>query len=120
MDEQDLNRLRRRFGENIDDWPAPHGREARDFRAGRTDPLHAALMTPTDETALAAAVLTRLAAPRRSRPAMAASPRLLLAGYATVLIAALFTGYGLMPFPPVDPILALALGDGMPALMSLQ
>ena len=119
MDDQRLTDLRRRFGDNLDHWPAPHRQEARDYLSGSTDPLRTALLMPTSETALSNAVLTRLATPRRSALS-GITPRLALASYAILLIAAGATGYGLTSSPATDPILALAFGDGLPALESLQ
>ena len=119
MDDQDLTNLRRRFGDNLDDWPAPHRQEARDHLAGAIDPLRSALVMPTSEAALSNAVLTRLATPRRANLTRF-TPRLALASYAVLLIAAGATGYGLTSGPTTDPILALAFGDGLPAWGSLQ
>jgi hypothetical protein len=102
--------LRRRFGDDPNLWPEPHRTEA----LGTQDPLHAALMQPTDYAALSRAVLTRLVTPQRR----SLDPRLALAGYASLLIAVGVTGYSLTDLP-ADPLLALALGE-VPMMERLQ
>jgi hypothetical protein len=43
-----------------------------------------------------------------------------MASYAVLLVVASVTGYGLAGTPATDPLLALAFGDGLPAVMALQ
>lgn len=119
MDDDDLNDLRRRFGESIDDWPAPYRAAARDHLASASNPdavLRAALARPTDEAALSRAVLTRLAAPRPRRLA----PQALLGAYAALLIVFGVTGYGGADALLSDPLVSLALGQNLSDLAGLQ
>jgi hypothetical protein len=106
MDDTELNALRRRFGDAIEDWPAPHRREALDHLSGRAGALHDAVMQPTDEAALSQAVLTRLAGPQRR---MAWDPRSLIVGYAALLIGFGMAGYFGTGILTDDPIAAAAL-----------
>lgn len=122
MDDAELSRLRRRFGDDIANWPAPHRQEARNYLTGEGGAdagLHAALMQPTNEGALAQAVLTRIAAPPRHGFVLASRPT--MAGYAMLLLAFGGIGYG-NPFTgdsTTDTLLAIALGDALPALVAL-
>ena len=96
MEDAELTRLIHRFGDDASRWPAPHRREAAlhlspDPRADAV--LHAALMQPTDEAALA--------------------------GYGALLLVFGGIGYGGNPGSgggTGDPLLALAFGDALPAL----
>lgn len=108
MTEDELERLKRRFGDDIDAWPAPYRREALGFAGGgRADEadddaldrlvLEAAL-TQTDEQALARAVLRRTARERRGMPDWSGimrpwGPRGAVAGFAAILLAAGIAGY---------------------------
>ena len=81
--------------------------------------LHAALMQPTDEAALAQAVLTRLAAGSATRPRVRLTGVPALAGYGALLLVFGGIGYGGNPGSgggTGDPLLALAFGDALPAL----
>jgi hypothetical protein len=104
--------LEARFGPDLGDWPPPH---AGLVAGGDTGRLHAALTVEGDETALAEAVLTRLARPE---PGLLAGllpvilpPRVALAGYAGLWLALAVLGYQVMGGMLGDPILALALGE---------
>lgn len=94
MEDAELTRLIHRFGDDASRWPAPHRREAAlhlspDHMADAV--LHAALMQPTDEAALA--------------------------GYGALLLVFGGIGYGGNPGSGAgDPLLALAFGDALPAL----
>jgi hypothetical protein len=111
MTEDDFEELRRRFGTDIDAWPAPHRREAAALLAGRTsttplDPdddldrlVLEAIAAPTDDRALARQVLARVRQARRPVFAFAMPRPLALpaaaAGLALVLMAASGAGYTL-------------------------
>lgn len=131
MTEEDLERLKRRFGTEVSAWPAPHRQEARQFSAEANKIsdtaedaqldwliLKAARME-TDEQALTRNVLERIGEEQRSffrfsatlsswqLPAAATS-------FAVILVAVGVAGYsiaGVSYRGMEDALLALATGD---------
>lgn len=100
--------LEARFGPDPADWPAP-------FRgtlaAGDEGILHQALVADPDESALARAVLSRLA---QEKPALLSgilSPRLALGAYAALWLGMAFLGWQGAGSALGAPLLALTLGD---------
>ena len=95
MDEQWLKDMRARFGDRVEDWPQP-------FRAEALGQGIPALLMPTDEAALAQAVLTRLSQPRRP-----VTPLWQMGlGYAALVIICGGAGYGGIGAFMADPVLA--------------
>jgi hypothetical protein len=128
MTEDERERLKRRFGDDIDAWPAPYRQEARRFADGGRDDeaddnaldrlvLEAAL-TQTDEQVLARKVLQRTRGERRGRPGLSPmmrpwGPRGAAAGFAAILLAAGIAGYLVAEGDDArlgDALLALATG----------
>ena len=95
----DPDSLRRRFGPEPQQWPAPHRAEALHASADAT--LRAAMAVPTDEAALQRAVLTRLAAPKPQAFASLPSPRLLTAAYAALFLIFVAFGYAAAGAPMI-------------------
>ena len=75
------------------------------------DRLRAALMLPEGETALAQAVLTRLALPRAGILPPILPARVVLASYAGLWLAVAVLGYQFTGGVMGDPVLSLALGE---------
>ena len=128
MTEDELERLKRRFGDDIDAWPAPYRQETRRFAGGGIEDeapddaldrlvLEAAL-TRTDERALARKVLQRTRGGRRGMPGLTPmmrpwGPRGAAAGFAAILLAAGIAGYLVAEGDDArlgDALLALATG----------
>ena len=122
MDDAELTRLGRRFGDDASRRPAPHRRVAALHLSpdpGADAVLHAALMQPTDEAALAQAVLTRLAVGSVTAPRVRLARVPALAGYGALLLVFGGIGYDSNPGSGAgDPLLALAFGDALPALVA--
>jgi hypothetical protein len=116
MDDARIKDLTRRYGDDLTGWPEPHRREALAHLQGTPPGLTAALAVPVDEAALSQAVLTRLSqpTPRRSFALPAAL------GYAALILAFGWTGYGGLGSLTGDPVLALALGDTLPGWVAMQ
>ncbi|WP_292626094.1 hypothetical protein [Mesorhizobium sp.] len=107
MTRDELERNKRRFGDDVDAWPAPFRQEARAFVAGETgrspqdDPeldrlvLEAAQMD-SDEQALARKVLARIDTGQARSPFLPGfllAPAGLVACAAAFLVAATLAGY---------------------------
>jgi len=128
MTEQEFERLKKRFGEDVATWPAPHRQEAQAFHttADQTADGDAALDrlileaagAGTDEIALTRKVLARINEKPRagilsglwSMPAAAS-------GFAALLLVAAVGGYLAAGDGPGmdgmdDALMAFALGDG--------
>lgn len=128
MTRDEFERNKRRFGNDVDAWPAPFRQEARAFlaadRSPQDDPdgaldrlvLEAAL-TDSDEQALARKVLARIDAGRARSPFLPGfllAPAGLAACAAAVLIAVALAGYQVARLQgddlPDSELLALASG----------
>jgi hypothetical protein len=138
MNGQEVERLKRRFGTDIDKWPAPYRQEAR-MASRRADEVPAqgedewldrlileSVGMETDDQALARKVRERIGRQRRqffSFGPFAPSWQLpaVAAGFAAILFAAGIAGYSAAK-PDYermdDAMLALALGD--PAVSGLE
>lgn len=105
--------LEAQFGPDPADWPPPAAGPGSGGDFGR---LQDALTVAGDETALAQAVMTRLAQPPE-RGLLAdllpviLPPRVALAGYAGLWVALAVLGYQVIGGALGDPLLALALGE---------
>jgi len=131
MTEEELERLKRRFGSDIAVWPAPHRLEAQIFLAGRSQAkgpdndahleriILEASLEDTDERTLARMVLERIDQERRPVFPSLTMPSLLrfpafATGLAAILVAAGVGGYlvaGAKYGKLDDVLLALAAGD---------
>jgi hypothetical protein len=141
MTRDEFERNRQRFGDDVDNWPAPFRQEARAFMPGRAehdDPdaapdlaldrlVREAALIDGDDQALARNVLARIDA-GRARPSLLPgfllAPTGLAACAAVILIAAALAGYQLawlQDEPQDSDLLALASGarladDGGPGI----
>ncbi|CAH2406487.1 hypothetical protein [Mesorhizobium ventifaucium] len=135
MTRDEFERNKRRFGDDVDAWPAPFRQEARAFVTGETDRspqddpdraldrlvLEAALMA-SDEEALTRKVLARIDASRRSTwssflPRFLLEPAGLAACAAAMLVAMTLAGYQVARLQddlPDSELLALASGARLP------
>ena len=108
MDEVEFEALRRRFGDDMETWPAPYRQAALGrSRSGSDDPVFDALLRdavamPTDEAALSRALAARIATERQPRRFAIdlsgwMNPVAVGACAATVLALASLSGYALAP-----------------------
>lgn len=131
MTEEDLDRLKRRFGADVSAWPAPYRQEARLFPAGAGKApdtgedaqldllILKAARLETDEQALARKVRERIGQEQRTlisflpRPSSWQLPAA-ATGFAVILFAVGVAGYtiaGVSYWRMEDALLALATGD---------
>lgn len=132
MTEEDLERLKRRFGPDIAAWPPPHRQEAQLFLAGGSSAfahdsdayldrlvVEAAFME-TDEAALARKVLARLNQGRRAALLFHALPSSWRLAAGAPCVLALVVAAGISGFVAGgaggldDALLSFAIGDPGP------
>lgn len=107
MDKDELQAMRRRFGDDIESWPAPYRQAALGRSRSGDDPAFDALLRdavdmPTDEAALARALNVRIAAEKQPRHLAFdlsgwMNPITVGACAAAVLALASLSGYALAP-----------------------
>lgn len=99
--------------------PDPNLRPEPWREAGAQDVLRQALLVDPDETALARAVLTRLAQPKHGLLPRILPPRVAWVSFAGLWLVMAILGFQVTGSLLGDPILALALGE-MPGWEVLQ
>ncbi|MCX7304983.1 MAG: hypothetical protein NTV73_11715 [Hyphomicrobiales bacterium] len=131
MTEEEFERLKRRFGDAVADWPAPYRQQAAAFvaetGASRVDDLDRLILdaasAETNEAALTRRVLARIADDRKPAAARMAWRGWTLpaaaSGFAALLMVATIAGYvaagdglGGASEGIDDALMAFALGDG--------